>query len=87
MKSFRGKTAIVTGGGSGIGMELALALAAEGANVVITDIVEERIDEVKALIEAKGVKAGGYRVDHASLDESKAFAEQSKTETRSRANQ
>jgi len=75
MKSFRGKTAIVTGGGSGIGRELALALAAEGANVVITDIVEERIDEVKGLIESKGVKAGGYRVDHASLDESKAFAE------------
>jgi NAD(P)-dependent dehydrogenase (short-subunit alcohol dehydrogenase family) len=76
MKSFRGKTAIVTGGGSGIGKELALALAAEGANVVITDIVEERIDEVKGLIETKGVKAGGYRVDHASLEESKAFADQ-----------
>lgn len=76
MKSFRGKTAIVTGGGSGIGKELALALAGEGANVVITDIVEERIDEVKGLLETKGVKAGGYKVDHASLEESKAFAEQ-----------
>ena len=76
MKSFRGKTAIVTGGGSGIGKELALALAGEGANVVITDILEERIDEVKGLLESKGIKADGYRVDHASLDESKAFAEQ-----------
>ncbi len=76
MKTFRGKTAIVTGGGSGIGKELALALAGDGANVVITDIVQERIDEVKGLIEGKGVKAGGYKLDHASLEESKAFAEQ-----------
>lgn len=36
MKSFKGKTAIVAGGGSGIGKELARAPAAEGANVVIT---------------------------------------------------
>jgi NAD(P)-dependent dehydrogenase (short-subunit alcohol dehydrogenase family) len=76
MKSFRDKTAIVTGGGSGIGTELALALAGEGAHVVITDIVQERIDEVVSRLEGKGVKAGGYRVDHASLEETRAFAEQ-----------
>jgi NAD(P)-dependent dehydrogenase (short-subunit alcohol dehydrogenase family) len=76
MRSFRDKTAIVTGGGSGIGRELALALAGEGSHVVITDIVQERIDEVLRQLEDKGVKAGGYRVDHASLDETRAFAEQ-----------
>lgn len=74
MRTFRGKTAVVTGGGSGIGKAIALALAAEGANVVITDIVQERIDEVRGLLEAKGVRAGGYRVDHASLEETRAFA-------------
>ena len=75
MKSFRGKTAIVTGGGSGIGKELALALAGGGANVVITDIFQDRVDEVKGLLQSKGVKAGGYRVDHASLEDTKAFAD------------
>jgi len=76
MVSFQGKTAIVTGGGSGIGRELALALATEGADVVVTDIVPDRIDEVVAQLQERGVKAGGYRVDHADLEASRAFADQ-----------
>jgi len=75
MKSFQGKTAIVTGAGSGIGKELALALAGEGANVVITDIVKDRIDEVVMQLRSKGVRAGGYEVDHASKEKAKAFVD------------
>lgn len=40
MKQLENKTAIVTGGGSGIGMEVALLYAAEGAKVVVSDIDE-----------------------------------------------
>jgi NAD(P)-dependent dehydrogenase (short-subunit alcohol dehydrogenase family) len=41
---FQGKTAIVTGAGSGVGRAMALGLANEGASVVIADLsAEERI--------------------------------------------
>ena len=59
---YRGKHALVTGGGSGIGRALALALAGEGADVSITDIDQQRIDVVIAEIRALGVRAAGYRV-------------------------
>jgi len=47
-----GKVALVTGAGQGIGKAIALALAKEGANVVVTDITgkeEETAKEIKAL--------------------------------------
>jgi len=75
MRVFAGKTAVVTGGGSGIGRALALELAAAGADVVITDRVQERLDAVVAEIRARGVRAGGYRVDHAHREEVHAFAQ------------
>lgn len=76
MGFFSGKTAIVTGGGSGIGRALALELADSGcAAVAITDIVPERLDEVGAELEARGVRVGTYRVDHSDFDNVAAFAE------------
>jgi len=38
-KSFRGKLLVITGGGSGIGRETALAFARRGAEVVLSDVV------------------------------------------------
>jgi NAD(P)-dependent dehydrogenase (short-subunit alcohol dehydrogenase family) len=45
---FDGKTAIVTGAGSGIGRATALRLAREGATVVAADISEARLEELAA---------------------------------------
>ncbi|MEW6553738.1 MAG: SDR family NAD(P)-dependent oxidoreductase [Actinomycetota bacterium] len=74
MGFFQGKTAIVTGAGSGIGRALALALADAGCRVVITDIVQERIDAVLEELKARGADCGGYRVDHSRREEVASFA-------------
>lgn len=55
--SLVGKTAIVTGGNSGLGCAFALALAKAGANVFIASLLEDDA-EIKALIKAEGV---GYK--------------------------
>jgi len=52
----RGRTALVTGAGQGIGRAIALALAREGAQVAVLDVVKENADAVRREIEALGVK-------------------------------
>jgi NAD(P)-dependent dehydrogenase (short-subunit alcohol dehydrogenase family) len=75
MDFFRGKTAIVTGAGSGIGRALALQLGEAGCKVIITDILQERVDQVVDELKSKGTDAGGYRVDHSKMGDVQAFAE------------
>jgi len=50
MKSLKGKVAVVTGAASGIGRELALACAADGANVAIADVDETGLAETARLL-------------------------------------
>jgi len=49
MKSFEGKIAVVTGGGSGMGRELALQLVAMGCDVAMCDVSSEGMAETKRL--------------------------------------
>ncbi|MFD3502106.1 SDR family NAD(P)-dependent oxidoreductase [Streptomyces sp. NPDC058676] len=60
---FTGRTALVTGAGSGIGRAVALAFAAEGANVVVAGRRQEPLDETVTLIEAAGGKALAVTAD------------------------
>ena len=59
-----GRTAIVTGGGSGIGRQMATGLAEAGADVVLCARKPERCEEVAAELERDlGVRAAGMRCD------------------------
>ena len=63
MKRLSGKTAIITGAGSGLGAADARLFAGEGASVLLTDVREE---PVKVL--AKELRAAGFDAEHAVHD-------------------
>ncbi len=71
-----GKTAIVTGGGRGIGKGLALGLAAFGANVVIAERNPDLAKESAAEITATGGKALAAPTDVREFDQVKATVQQ-----------
>src|SRR6266508_3912813 len=58
-----GRTAIVTGGASGIGLAISERLAADGASVAIFDINGDGARDAAAKMAASGGTAGGYAVD------------------------
>lgn len=62
----QGRTAVVTGAGSGIGRASAIRFAQEGANVAVWDVVKDRIDQTVAEIRASGGRAEGFVVDIAN---------------------
>ncbi len=64
MKLLEGKTAVITGGSRGIGKGIALRFAAEGADIALTNIIDnEEFTETVKEIAALGVKAKGYVSD------------------------
>jgi len=65
------KTAVITGAAQGIGAEMAKAMAAEGAKVLVTDI-QDTADTVKAITDAGGT-AVGMKVDVTSNDDLQAM--------------
>lgn len=60
---FADRTALVTGGGSGLGRAIALAFAAEGANVVVAGRTEGSLKETVGLIEDAGGSAVAVTAD------------------------
>ena len=69
------KTAIITGGGSGIGAGIARAYGALGANLVIADVEMETAEEVAAELEAAGYPVLLLKVDVRSKDQVEAMVE------------
>jgi len=63
MSRFKDKVAVVTGGGNGIGAASAVRLAAEGASVVVADVLEDGVKAVVAQIAKAGGRAVGSHTD------------------------
>jgi|tagenome__1003787_1003787.scaffolds.fasta_scaffold20803791_2 NAD(P)-dependent dehydrogenase (short-subunit alcohol dehydrogenase family) len=75
MQEFAGKTAVVTGAGSGMGKAFALRWAAEGMNVVIGDIQPDALDATAAEIKGHGVPVVAVRTDVSKLADIEALAD------------
>lgn len=73
-RAFTGKLAVITGAGSGIGRETALALAAEGMSVVCADINEQDAQRTAEMARLLGSDAFAYRIDVADADAMERFA-------------
>jgi len=71
-----GKTALVTGAAQGIGRDIALALATDGADVAICDVNLEAAQKTAGDIEAKGRKSLALKANVASAAEVTAMVDQ-----------
>jgi NAD(P)-dependent dehydrogenase (short-subunit alcohol dehydrogenase family) len=66
MKDFRDKLAVITGGGTGMGRELARQLAVEGCDLALCDVSDENMAQTRALCEEAG--PAGLRVSTTLCD-------------------
>ena len=63
MQDFDGKTAVITGAGSGSGRGMAEYAAASGMNVVVADVQQDALDETVALVRDAGAEVMGVITD------------------------
>lgn len=63
MREFQGRTAVVTGGASGIGLAVARVLGRRGMRLVLGDVEKGALAAAVAELEAAGVEAVGVRTD------------------------
>ncbi len=79
MKLLEGKNALITGAARGIGKEIALRFAAEGANIAFTDlIIDENGKATEDEVRALGVKVKAYASNAADFTQTEAVVNQIK---------
>jgi NAD(P)-dependent dehydrogenase (short-subunit alcohol dehydrogenase family) len=74
MNAVRGKVAVVTGAGSGIGRQLALELARRGARLAVSDVDETGLAETVAEVKALGAEVQGAALDVSDRAAVEAYA-------------
>ncbi len=72
---FNGKTAVLTGAGSGFGLECARIGAARGMNLVLVDVQQAALDKAQAELEAAGAAVLARQVDVANAGQMEALAQ------------
>jgi NAD(P)-dependent dehydrogenase (short-subunit alcohol dehydrogenase family) len=72
----KGKIAIVTGGGGGLGEGICLCLAQEGADIVVSDLDQKLADAVAAKVREKGPKSLAIKTDVSREDDVKKLVDQ-----------
>ena len=75
MGKLDGKVAILTGCASGLGRQEAARFVAEGANVAICDIQEDKLEETRKLCEEKGGEVLSFPCDVRSVEKLSAFVD------------
>ena len=73
MKTFLGRTAVITGAGSGFGLETSRIAARLGMNVVMADVQQDALDTAAAEITALGAPVLAYRLDVSKAAEVEAL--------------
>ena len=74
IQDFKGKTAVLTGAGSGFGLECARIGAKLGMNLVLVDVQQDALDKATAEIEATGVEVLSRKVDVSRTGQMEALA-------------
>ncbi|MFY8054933.1 MAG: SDR family oxidoreductase, partial [Limnohabitans sp.] len=74
ISNFKGKTAVLTGAGSGFGLECARIAAHNGMNVVLVDVQKDALDAAKTELETKGVQVMARLVDVSNAAQMQALA-------------
>ena len=74
--SLQGKTALVTGGSRGLGLQMAEALGEQGARIVISARKQDELDEAVAHLTARGIEASAIAVDLQSEANVQPFVEE-----------
>ena len=73
MKTFNGRTAVITGAGSGFGLEASRIAAGLGMNVVMADVQQDALDRAAAEIQALGAPVLAFRLDVSKAAEVEAL--------------
>jgi NAD(P)-dependent dehydrogenase (short-subunit alcohol dehydrogenase family) len=73
MRTFEGRTAVITGAGSGFGLEASRIAARLGMNVVMADVQQDALDRAATEIAALGAKVLPFRLDVSKSDEVEAL--------------
>ncbi len=72
---FKGRTAVITGAGSGFGLEVARIAAGRGMQLVLLDVQKDALDAAQAELEATGAQVLAQQVDVSSAEHMAALAE------------